>query len=116
MSAIRAAATLPYASVSISNVATGVVTSVVTNADGLYSAPNLLPGTYEVTATFDGFNTQTKSGITLTVGAELPIDFADVGRQGQRERPGVGGRRRESTRCRPRFATTSAAPPSASCR
>ena len=25
---------------------------------------------------FDGFDTQTKSGITLTVGAELPIDFA----------------------------------------
>ena len=72
----QSGAALPYASVSISNVATGVVTSVVTNADGLYSAPNLLPGPYEVTATFDGFNTQTKSGITLTVGAELPIDFA----------------------------------------
>ena len=71
----QSGATLPYASVSISNVATGVVTSVVTNADGLYSAPNLLPGPYEVTATFDGFNTQTKNGITLTVGAELPIDF-----------------------------------------
>jgi hypothetical protein len=67
--------TLPYARVSINNVATGVVTSVVTNADGFYSAPNLLPGAYEVTAAFDGFNTQTKSGITLTVGAELPIDF-----------------------------------------
>ena len=66
---------LPFASVSISNVATGVVTGVVTNADGFYSAPNLLPGSYEVTAAFDGFNSQTKSGITLTVGAEFPIDF-----------------------------------------
>ena len=72
----QSGATLPYASVSISNVATGVVTQVVTNADGLYSVPNLLPGPYEVTVTFDGFNTQTKSGITLTVGAELPIDFS----------------------------------------
>ena len=31
----QSGAALPYASVSISNVATGVVTSVVTNADGL---------------------------------------------------------------------------------
>jgi hypothetical protein len=66
---------LPFANVSISNVATGVVTDVVTNADGFYSAPNLLPGRYEVKASFDGFNSQTKSGITLTVGAEYPIDF-----------------------------------------
>ena len=66
---------LPYASVSISNVATGVVTDVVTNAEGFYSAPNLLPGPYEVKATFDGFNAQTRSGLTLNVGAELPVDF-----------------------------------------
>ena len=62
----QSAATLPYATVSITNVATGVVTSVVTNADGFYSAPNLLPGTYAVAVAFDGFNGQTKSGITLT--------------------------------------------------
>ena len=63
----QSAATLPYANVSIVNVATGVATSVVTNADGFYSAPNLLPGTYAVTVAFDGFNSQTKSGLTLTV-------------------------------------------------
>ncbi len=72
----QSAATLPYAAVSITNVATGVVTNVVTNADGFYSAPNLLPGSYEVAVAFDGFNSQTKTGITLTVGAELPVDFA----------------------------------------
>jgi hypothetical protein len=71
----QSAATLPYANVSITNVATGVVTSVVTNADGFYSAPNLLPGVYTVNVAFDGFNSQTKSGLTLTVGAELPVDF-----------------------------------------
>jgi hypothetical protein len=67
--------TLPYARISISNVATGVTTDVVSNGDGFYSAPNLLPGDYVVTAAFDGFNTQSKSGITLNVGAEVPIDF-----------------------------------------
>src|SRR5689334_6633705 len=63
----QSAASLPYANVSIANVATGVVTNVVTNADGFYHAPNLLPGTYAVTAAFDGFNSQTKNGLTLTV-------------------------------------------------
>jgi hypothetical protein len=67
--------TLPHANVSITNAATGVVTNVVTNEDGFYSAPNLLPGTYEVMVAFDGFSTQTKRGITLTVGAEIPVDF-----------------------------------------
>ena len=67
--------TLPYARISISNTATGVVTDVTTNAEGFYSAPNLLPGSYHVTAQFDGFGTQTRTGLTLTVGAELPIDF-----------------------------------------
>ena len=55
--------------------ATGVVTDVVTNADGYYSVPNLLPGPYEVKASFDGFNAQTRTGITLSVGAEFPVDF-----------------------------------------
>src|SRR5688572_11407659 len=57
----QSAATLPYANVAITNVATGVVTTVVTNADGFYSAPNLLPGVYTVTVAFDGFNSQSKS-------------------------------------------------------
>jgi hypothetical protein len=67
--------TLPNASVSITNVATGVVTHVLTNEDGVYSAPNLLPGTYNIAVTYDGFNTQTKNAIALTVGAEQAIDF-----------------------------------------
>jgi len=71
----QSAGTLPHASVSITNVATGVVTTVVTNEDGFYSAPNLLPGTYDVMVAFDGFNSQTRKGITLTVGAEQAIDF-----------------------------------------
>src|ERR1700676_506805 len=37
-------AALPKATVSIANVATGVTTSVTSNAQGIYNAPNLLPG------------------------------------------------------------------------
>ena len=100
---------------SITNAATGVVTNVVTNADGVYSAPNLLPGTYSVAVAFDGFNSQTKSGLTLTIGAELPVDF-EMSIGNVAENVEVSGRRRRSTPSRRRCATTSAARRSVSCR
>jgi hypothetical protein len=71
----QSAGTLPYARVDITNLATGLKTSVVTNEDGLFSAPNLQPGKYDITAAFDGFKTQTRTGLTLTVGAEVAADF-----------------------------------------
>src|SRR5215469_18052502 len=48
-------APVPNATVSIKNVATSVAREVPTNADGFYSAPNLLPGTYEVSVSAQGF-------------------------------------------------------------
>src|SRR5690242_10025207 len=55
------------AKVAIKNVATGDTREVTTNTDGLYSAPNLLPGNYEVTVTAKGFQTLVHKAITLTV-------------------------------------------------
>jgi hypothetical protein len=69
-------AVVPQAQILIKNVATGISTTAPTNADGLYSAPNLLPGNYEVTATATGFGTQVRSGITLTVGAQQVLNIA----------------------------------------
>ena len=60
---------VPNANVSIKNTATGVVRDVTTDSDGFYSAPNLLPGTYEVTVSVAGFSTAVQTGLTLTVGA-----------------------------------------------
>src|SRR3984893_9480729 len=60
---------VPNANVSIKNTATGVGRDVSTDSDGFYSAPNLLPGTYEVTISASGFSTAVQSGLTLTVGA-----------------------------------------------
>ena len=37
---------------------TGVVLSTVTDTTGQYRFPSLLPGTYEITATLQGFSTQ----------------------------------------------------------
>lgn len=61
---------IPQAQVSITNVATGITTSVTTNADGFFTAPNLLPGEYEITVTAKGFATEARKGIILTVGGQ----------------------------------------------
>ncbi|MGB2889523.1 MAG: TonB-dependent receptor [Candidatus Acidiferrales bacterium] len=59
---------IPDAQISVKNVATGVTRSVTTNSDGFYTAPNVLPGTYEVTFAARGFKTDVRSGVALTVG------------------------------------------------
>jgi protocatechuate 3,4-dioxygenase beta subunit len=48
-------ATVPNVTVTIKNTETGIVRSATTNAAGLYSAANLQPGNYEVTASATGF-------------------------------------------------------------
>src|ERR1700675_2151854 len=65
---------IPNATVSITNVATGINRTVTTNEDGLYIAPNLLPATYELTFTASGFRTDVRSGIELTVGATVTLN------------------------------------------
>jgi outer membrane receptor protein involved in Fe transport len=48
---------------------------VTSNADGLYSAPNLLPGSYEVSAVAKGFSKVVQKGITLSVGAQVALNL-----------------------------------------
>src|SRR6202165_176716 len=60
--------------ITITNVATGVTRDVTTNDEGFYSAPNLLPGTYEAKFSAKGFNTEVRKGIDLTVGASVGLD------------------------------------------
>jgi hypothetical protein len=68
-------AIIPNAQVAITDVATGVSRTVSSGDAGLYNAPNLLPGTYEIRVTAMGFSTQVQKGITLTVGAQQALDF-----------------------------------------
>lgn len=78
-------AAVPNANVSIRNVDTGVTREVTTNADGLYSAPNLAPGKYDVTVSATGFSTLVQNGITLTVGAEQALNLTlQVGQVSQK--------------------------------
>ena len=66
---------IPNASISVTNTATGISRTVTTNTDGFYTAPNLLPGTYDLKFTAAGFKTELKSGISLTVGATIALDL-----------------------------------------
>jgi hypothetical protein len=73
------------AKVSITDLATGVVREVTTNSAGFYSAPNLLPGRYEVHVAADGFSEATVGGINLTVGAQQEVNVAvAIGKNAQR--------------------------------
>ncbi len=66
----------PDAKVSVKNVGTAEVREVPTNGNGFYSAPNLLPGKYEVSVTAQGFGTVVQKGITLTVGAQQALNLS----------------------------------------
>jgi hypothetical protein len=79
------AAVIPNAQISIKNVATGEVRDVTTDTAGFYSAPNLLPGSYEVTVSAPGFSTVVRSGISLTVGAQQLLNITmNVGQVSQK--------------------------------
>jgi hypothetical protein len=68
-------AIVPHAQISIKNMATGISTAATTNSDGFYATPNLLPGTYEVAASAQGFATGVQPLVTLTVGAQQVLNF-----------------------------------------
>src|SRR5690242_12737943 len=46
------------AKISVRNTATNVTRELTTDAAGFYTAPNLIPGTYAVTASASGFETR----------------------------------------------------------
>src|ERR1700694_5778809 len=69
-------ATIAGAKVSIANKATGVTRDVTADSAGLYSAPNLLPGDYEVTVAAPGFSTTKKSNITLPIGGQQALNLS----------------------------------------
>jgi hypothetical protein len=66
---------LPGTEIVITNVDTGITRSLTTNEQGLFEAPNLQIGTYEVAATLSGFRKAARTGVTLPVGRTAVVDF-----------------------------------------
>lgn len=69
-------AVLPGVTVTVSNVDTGDQRVVVTNESGLYRAPLLSLGTYQVVVELQGFKKVERTGISLRAGQTAVIDFA----------------------------------------
>jgi hypothetical protein len=80
----KSGAVVPNAQISVTNTATGVSTKATTDSAGLYTAPNLIPGPYEVTMQAQGFKTEKRTGLTFTVGAQVVINASlGVGSTGE---------------------------------
>ena len=65
---------LPGATITLTNEESGAFRDVVTGADGSFSAPQLKPGRYRVTAKLQNFNTFVRNGVTLPIGQTITID------------------------------------------
>src|SRR5262245_1917665 len=63
------------ASVTATNFAIGLSRSATTDANGVYRIPLLPSGVYEVKIEINGFSTQIKKGVMLTVGQILTLNF-----------------------------------------
>ena len=66
---------IPSATVTIHNSDTGIDRTLVTTDTGVYSAPFLPPGNYQITAAKTGFTTIFTKDITLQVGQTRTIDL-----------------------------------------
>ncbi|MBI2220752.1 MAG: TonB-dependent receptor [Acidobacteria bacterium] len=66
---------LPGATVTIKHTGTEQVHAAVTDGQGRYRVPQLPIGPYEIRSEMEGFKTQIRQNIQLTVGAEVVINF-----------------------------------------
>jgi len=71
----KSGAVVANAKVQIKNTDNGQVREVTTNTAGLYSAPNLQPGPYEVKVTAAGFSSAQQKGVVLNVGMEQALNI-----------------------------------------
>src|SRR6266853_2952957 len=60
-------AAVPGAAVKVTDVARGTVTALTTNSDGIFQAPYLLSGTYQVVVEMTGFKKYIQDGVLLQI-------------------------------------------------
>jgi hypothetical protein len=68
-------APVPGATVTITNVGTGLKLDTTTDKDGNYTFRNLAPGTYDLTAALQGFKEMRQTGIRVTAGNPVRFDL-----------------------------------------
>ena len=68
-------AAVPKTKITVLNLATNVTSVATATGDGDYTVPYLKPGLYSVSASATGFETETKTDITLQVSQTVTVDF-----------------------------------------
>jgi hypothetical protein len=66
---------VPDAKVEAIQLATGTVTPVSTNGEGLYTIPNLPSGDYQVVISKPGFSPVVGEGVSIRAGAQIRVDL-----------------------------------------
>jgi hypothetical protein len=66
---------IPGVTVTVTNLGTGIARTTVTNEVGIYRVPSLDPGRYEVVAELMGFRKAIRTGVILSVGTTLGVNF-----------------------------------------
>jgi len=66
---------LPGVAVTLTEEATGLVRTAVSNETGRFVLSAITPGRYTIRAELPGFQTQTRTGITIAVGQAVTINF-----------------------------------------
>jgi len=69
-------AVIPSATVTLTNLNSGVGTTTTSSSNGLYRVSGLLPGIYRATVSHQGFRSVIKDGIELHVEDEIALNFA----------------------------------------
>src|SRR3989442_9689234 len=67
-------AAIPHATVLVTNEDTAVASEALTQTDGAYAAPFLLPGRYRVEVALPGFKKFAQSGVTVGVSQHATVD------------------------------------------
>jgi len=68
-------AAIPGTEIAIRNLDTGAARTITSDPDGRYAATDLPVGNYEIQAQHAGFQTEVRSGITLTVGRQATVNL-----------------------------------------
>ncbi|HLM57666.1 MAG TPA: TonB-dependent receptor [Pyrinomonadaceae bacterium] len=69
-------ASVPGAAVKVTDVARGTTASLTTNDEGLFQAPYLLPGTYQVVVEVSGFKRYIRDGVLVQINETIDMDIA----------------------------------------
>ena len=76
-------APIPAVAIEIRSIQTQLAWKTQADSAGVFTAPGILPGMYEVSASADGFQTESRSKLELSIGRTIAIQF--VLRPGRRQ-------------------------------